>query len=134
MNKISTVYEVIEFDHNLEAYILIDWCLIPTLAVFQLYRGIEANQTSNLTSKRFLTFEFLFRLMFCLLYHYLHYIASYVNISIYTNQRLSRACIAHLVIKRTNWSYVKSMSCSGSHLGISINIKKHKVCKGPSND
>jgi hypothetical protein len=50
------------------------------------------------------------------------------------NQRLSRACIIHLVIKRTNWSYVKTMSCSGSHLGITINIKKHKVCKGPSND
>ena len=37
------------------------------------------------------------------------------------------------VIKKTNWSYVKTMSCSGSHLGITINIK-HKVCKGPSND
>jgi hypothetical protein len=36
------------------------------------------------------------------------------------NQRLSRACIVHLVIKRTNWSYVKTMSCSGSHLGITI--------------
>jgi hypothetical protein len=41
------------------------------------------------------------------------------------NQRLSRACIVHLVIKRTNWSYVKTMSCSGSQLGIPINIKKH---------
>ena len=50
------------------------------------------------------------------------------------NQRLSRACIVHLVIKRTNWSYVKTMSCSGSHFGIPINIKKNKVCKGPSND
>jgi hypothetical protein len=27
------------------------------------------------------------------------------------NQRLSRACIVHLVIKRTNWPYVKTMSC-----------------------
>jgi hypothetical protein len=27
------------------------------------------------------------------------------------NQRLSRACIVHLVIKKTNWSYVKTMSC-----------------------
>jgi hypothetical protein len=26
------------------------------------------------------------------------------------NQRLSRACIVHLVIKKTNWSYVKTMS------------------------
>jgi hypothetical protein len=26
-------------------------------------------------------------------------------------------------LKRTNWSYVKTMSCSGSHLGITINIK-----------
>jgi hypothetical protein len=42
-------------------------------------------------------------------------------------------CIVHLVIKRTNWSYVKTMSCSGSHLGIPINIK-NTVCKGPSND
>ena len=49
------------------------------------------------------------------------------------NQRLSRACIVHLVIKKNNWSYVKTMSCSGSHLGITINIK-NKVCKGPSND
>jgi hypothetical protein len=36
--------------------------------------------------------------------------------------RLSRGCIVHLVIKRTNWSYVKTMSCSGSHLGITINF------------
>jgi hypothetical protein len=27
------------------------------------------------------------------------------------NQRLPRACIVHLVIKKTNWSYVKTMSC-----------------------
>ena len=47
----------------------------------------------------------------------------------YTNQRLSRACIIHLVIKRTNWSYVKTMSCSGSHLGIPINIKNTKFVK-----
>ena len=45
------------------------------------------------------------------------------------NQRLSRACIVHLVIKRTNWSYVKTMSCSGSHLGILINIKNTKFVK-----
>ena len=29
----------------------------------------------------------------------------------FKNQRLSRACIVHLVIKKTNWSYVKTMSC-----------------------
>ena len=45
------------------------------------------------------------------------------------NQRLSRACIVHLVIKRTNWSYVKTMSCSGSHLGIPINIKNTNFVK-----
>ena len=45
------------------------------------------------------------------------------------NQRLSRACIVHLVIKRTNWSYVKTMSCSGSHLGITINIKNTNFVK-----
>jgi hypothetical protein len=45
------------------------------------------------------------------------------------NQRLSRACIVHLVIKRTNWSYVKTMSCSGSHLGIPINIKNTQFIK-----
>ena len=45
------------------------------------------------------------------------------------NQRLSRACIVHLVIKRTNWSYVKTMSCSGSHLGITINIKNTTFVK-----
>jgi hypothetical protein len=47
----------------------------------------------------------------------------------WTNQRLSRACIVHLVIKRTNWSYVKTMSCSGRHLGIPINIKNTKFVK-----
>ena len=45
------------------------------------------------------------------------------------NQRLSRACIVHLVIKKTNWSYVKTMSCSGSHLGITINIKNTTFVK-----
>jgi hypothetical protein len=45
------------------------------------------------------------------------------NAILYNNQRLSRACIVHLVIKRTNWSYVKTMSCNGSHLGIPISIK-----------
>ena len=47
----------------------------------------------------------------------------------YKYQRLSRACIVHLVIKKTNWSYVKTMSCSGSHLGITINIKNTKFVK-----
>jgi hypothetical protein len=47
----------------------------------------------------------------------------------FENQRLSRACIVHLVIKKTNWSYVKTMSCSGSHLGITINIKNTKFVK-----
>ena len=47
----------------------------------------------------------------------------------FINQRLSRACIVHLVIKKTNWSYVKTMSCSGSHLGITINIKNTKFVK-----
>ena len=49
--------------------------------------------------------------------------------SFLSNQRLSRACIVHLVIKKTNWSYVKTMSCSGSHLGITINIKNTKFVK-----
>jgi hypothetical protein len=44
-------------------------------------------------------------------------------------KRLSRACIVHLVIKRTNWFYVKTMSCSGSHLGIPISIKNTKFVK-----
>ena len=47
----------------------------------------------------------------------------------YQYQRLSRACIVHLVIKKTNWSYVKTMSCSGSHLEITINIKNTKFVK-----
>ena len=33
------------------------------------------------------------------------------------------------VIKKNNWSYVKTMSCSGSHLGITINIKNTKFVK-----
>jgi hypothetical protein len=51
------------------------------------------------------------------------------NIVALFNQRLSRACIVHLVIKKNNWSYVKTMSCSGSHLGITINIKNTKFVK-----
>jgi TATA-binding protein-associated factor Taf7 len=34
-----------------------------------------------------------------------------------------------LVIKKNNWSYVKTMSRSGSHLGITINIKNTKFVK-----
>ena len=30
---------------------------------------------------------------------------------------------------KKNWSYVKTMSCSGSHLGITINIKNTKFVK-----
>ena len=48
----------------------------------------------------------------------------YLNDHVISNQRLSRACIVHLVIKRT-----KTMSCSGSHLGITINIKNTKFVK-----
>jgi hypothetical protein len=44
-------------------------------------------------------------------------------------QRLLRACIVHLVRKKNNWSYVKTMSCSGSHLGLMINIKNTKFVK-----
>jgi hypothetical protein len=50
-----------------------------------------------------------------------------------SNQRLSRACIVHLVIKKNNWSYVKTMSCSGSHLGITINIKNTTFVKDLGN-
>ena len=53
----------------------------------------------------------------------------FIKIFIHIYQRLSRACIVHLVIKKTNWSYVKTMSCSGSHLGITINIKNTKFVK-----
>jgi hypothetical protein len=52
-----------------------------------------------------------------------------LKVALNTNQRLSRASIVHLVIKKTNWSYVKTMSCSGSHLGITINIKNTKFVK-----
>ena len=52
-----------------------------------------------------------------------------ISITLTFNQRLSRACIVHLVIKKPNWSYVKTMSCSGSHLGITINIKNTKFVK-----
>jgi hypothetical protein len=45
------------------------------------------------------------------------------------NQRLARTCIIYLVIKRTNWTYVKNMSCIGSHLGIPINKKNTKFVK-----
>jgi hypothetical protein len=34
-----------------------------------------------------------------------------------------------MVIKRTNWSCANTMSCSGNHLGISINIKNTKFAK-----
>ena len=52
-----------------------------------------------------------------------------LTLNLKDNQRLSRACIVHLVIKKNNWSYVKTMSCSGSHLGITINIKNTKFVK-----
>ena len=52
-----------------------------------------------------------------------------MSLNTYNNQRLSRACIVHLVINKTNWSYVKTMSCCGSHLGITINIKNTKFVK-----
>jgi hypothetical protein len=32
-------------------------------------------------------------------------------------------------LQRTNWFYVKTISCSGSHLGIPINIKNTKFVK-----
>ena len=51
------------------------------------------------------------------------------KVDVKKTQRLSRACIVHLVIKKNNWSYVKTMSCSGSHLGITINIKNTKFVK-----
>jgi hypothetical protein len=35
----------------------------------------------------------------------------------------------HIMLYRTNSSYVKTMSCSGSHLGITINIKNTKFVK-----
>ena len=39
------------------------------------------------------------------------YMPNMKSLSWTTNQRLSRACIVHLVIKKNNWSYVKTMSC-----------------------
>jgi hypothetical protein len=39
---------------------------------------------------------------------------------IYINQRLSRAYIVHLVIKRTNWSYVKTISCMQFDFGVVV--------------
>jgi hypothetical protein len=54
--------------------------------------------------------------------------ATTIKIS-FINQRLSRACIVHLVKKRTKCSYVKTISCSGSHLGIPINLKNTKFVK-----
>jgi hypothetical protein len=52
-----------------------------------------------------------------------------ITTATFKDQRLSRACIVHLVIKKTNWSNVKTMSCSGSDLGITINIKNTKFVK-----
>ena len=57
------------------------------------------------------------------------HIPNIIDLSGKTNQRLSRACIVHLVLKKNNWSYVKTMSCSGSHLGITINIKNTNFVK-----
>ena len=33
------------------------------------------------------------------------------------------------LLKKKNWSFVKTMSCSGSHLGITINIKNTTFVK-----
>jgi hypothetical protein len=40
-----------------------------------------------------------------------------------SNKRLSRAYIVHLVIKRTNWSYVKTMSCSGTTVVVILEFR-----------
>jgi hypothetical protein len=37
---------------------LIDWCLTPTLAVFQVYRGVETNDTSFMGNKNtYITYD-----------------------------------------------------------------------------
>ena len=69
--------------------------------------------------------------MFDCIHIHVHLYLTYILCTVFVqiNQRLSRACIVHLVIKKTNWSYVKTMSCSGSHLEITINIKNTKFVK-----
>ena len=77
--------------------------------------------------KTILNFKNIFITKKCMLQRGTNFMANQVKTPI--NQRLSRACIVHLVIKKTNWSYVITMSCSGSHLGITINIKNTKFVK-----
>jgi hypothetical protein len=48
-----------------------------------------------------------------------------IPLTSYLDQRLSRACIVHLVIKRTNWSYVKTISCSGTTWTIETKLPRN---------
>jgi len=81
---------------------------------------VKINYRSLLTKPSKIVKKANFNLLLC----YMYSVSLEQQPKLTENQRLSRACIVHLVIKRTNWSYVKTMSCRGSHLGIPINIKK----------
>jgi hypothetical protein len=62
-------------------------------------------------------------------HHFLAHLTQRAMWGIAIVRRPSVNFFIHLVIKKTNWSYVKTMSCSGSHLGITINKKNTKFVK-----
>jgi hypothetical protein len=102
------------------------WCLMPLFTIFQLYRGgqfLLVEETGE--NHRPVTDKLCHIMLYWVDLPMNHEISQHLI----KYQRLSRACIVHLVIKRTNWSYVKTMSCSGSHLGITINIQNTKFVK-----
>ena len=124
--SLSMVFIKRLIDWLIDWLILIDCYLIPTLAIFPLYCGVNNfYKFYKLISSTTRSLEFITRQLPGKVYpktlNPKHIMNKY--------QRLSRACIVHLVIKKNNWSYVKTMSCSGSHLGITINIKNTKFVK-----
>jgi hypothetical protein len=66
------------------------------------------------------------------LYMNVHWMVLYKLYVFCSDMKFKMAATAGLSLTlepKNNWSYVKTMSCSGSHLGITINIKNTKFVK-----